>query len=217
MAPLSSRSCSQTHPASLCGEWKYEYKLPYSPYGNQSLQETYLLLSCGVAYKSMIDKYDEGKDYFSERRTSGWGRWFVRPNGKLIILCDTVTSTSVGGTVCGTVGPCKDVEHYAGRQEKVRVSCEDFVTKHLRQKAFDDIDEEKLRAQMRQALQNLPANSLISETEEDESEEEEEHQKAQQDCRSTEAQNANSPCVSQQKGALSSLRRMFARSKRQRL
>merc|ERR1719387_1530072 len=174
MAPLSSISRSQTQPESLCGEWRYEYKLPYSPYCNQSLQETYLLLSCGVAYKSMIDKYDEGKDYFSERRTTGWGRWFVRPNGKLTILCNTVTSTSVGGTVCGPDGPCKDTERDAGRQEKLRASCETFLAKHTRQKAFDEIDEQKLRAQMQQALQNLPANLTISLTEEDEEDEEDE-------------------------------------------
>lgn len=219
------------HPKGLCGEWRYEYKLPYSPYGNQCLQERYLLLSCGVAYKSLTDKYDEGSDYFNERRTSGWGRWFVQANEELVIICDTVTSNSVGGAVCGNEGPVVREDEYNADTE-LRENCKTFVAKFSRQGPLDEMDEEKFRGQMRYALQNMPPKAMrphcpLAQTkeqgeEEDSENEEKERKKDFKFNLWPEAQLANpqpsaSSKVFQKQGTLSSLRRIFSRNKRQRL
>jgi hypothetical protein len=158
----------------------------------------------------MVDKYDEGSDYFTETTTSGWGRWFVKPNGELTIMCKTVTKSSVGGTVCGKESPCKDGEYCA--DFKLHESCETFLAKYRRQKSLDEIDEEKLRAQMQHAFENLPP-SQTQEEEEEEQEAEEYYVLSPEPF----VQTGASSQVSQKQGALSSLRRMFSRSKRQRL
>jgi len=201
----------QAHPKDLCGTWTYEYKSPYCPYGNQHIQETYTLLSCGFAYHSLIDKYDEGKDYFSEHRTSGWGRWFVKTNQELIIHCNTVTASSVGGAVCGDEEPLwKDSEYSSSSQ--LRESLATFISKYTRQRSLDDIEEDNFRTQMNDTLENLPPKAepeleeqftspslLLQETSQ---------------CRSRCANKSSSRTV-QKPGALSGLRQMLCRSKRQ--
>jgi len=219
---LRNSACLQTHPKGLCGEWKYEYKLPYSPYGNQSIVERYLLLSCGVAYKSAIDKYDEGTDYFSKRRTTGWGRWFVEDNGAIVITCATRTSTLVGGAVCGKER-CRDTfdEYYS--DSELRESEKHFVQKFTRLKSLDNIDEEKLRAQMLHFLQNLPSKSAKASTEEEEQDDDEEKEmkmiKMADDYKKADVRRQpRSPSQPSQKhGTLNSLRKMFSRNKRQRV
>lgn len=207
---------SQTHPEALCGEWKYEYRLPYSPYGNQCLEERYSLLSCGIAYKAVIDKYDEGDDYFSERKTSGWGRWFVEANGELSITCTTRTSAVVGGTVCGK-GHYRDHmrdEYYS--DSELRESESHFVKKFTRQKSLDDMDEEKLCAQMLHFLRNLPPKTEQAPTE-DEEEQEEMNEMPYKNAHAVSRQSQASSQPSQKLGTLSSLRRIFSRNKRLRV
>lgn len=170
MAPLSCSdrvlseitNCpqAQRQPKSLCGAWTYEYKSPYCPYGNQHIKRTYTLLSCGIAHLSTIDKYDEGSDYFCETTTSGWGRWSVKSNGELVITCRTVTNSLVGGSVCGSKEPSrKDAKH--STDTEFCESCADFTNQYTRQKLFDDMEEDKLRAQMRHALENMPSKAKV--------------------------------------------------------
>jgi hypothetical protein len=210
LSDITNSSCPQTHPKGLCGKWTYEYKSPYCPYGNQHVQETYVLLSCGIAYESTIDKYDEGSDYFSERKTSGWGRWFFNSSSELIIACSTMTTSSVGGSVCGDEKPSWSDDEYSS-ESMLRESWAEFITKYKRQGSLDDIEEDKLRAQMHHAIENLPPKAEPQAVEDSE-------------CYShlpsiarRHARCAPKSCSRsvQKAGTLSSLRQMFARSKRQ--
>lgn len=205
---LDITNCPQLppRPKSLCGTWMYEYKSPYCPYGNQHLQSTYMLLSCGSAYQSQVEKYDEGSDYFSEERTSGWGEWCVKRNGELIITCRTVTTVSVGGSVCGDECQWRD-NHYSA-ENKLHESLENFLTKYTRHGSFDEIEEEKLRAQMRIELKSLPPQGMQNKIEQD----------SLSPSLTAPAQLRRGPRSSsptcQQQSALSGLHRMFSGSKR---
>jgi len=210
-------STPQAHPKDLCGTWKYEYKSPYSPYGNQHIQEVYTLLSCGGAHYAMIDKYDEGKDYFSETRTSGWGRWFVETNGEVTIYYSTVTASSVGGSVCGNEEPSWTASEHSSSSQ-LRESRATFVEKYKKQRSLDDSEEANFRTQMRNFLENLPPQP---ETELQGDLETSEFltlfrgiNKRSSPCRARCASKASSPPV-QKLSALSGLRLKFFRSKRQ--
>lgn len=206
LSDITICSQPQTHPEGLCGTWTYEYASPYCPYSNQQMQSTYMLLSCGVAYHSTIDKYDEGSDYFNERRTSGWGQWFAKANGELIITCRTVTTSCVGGSVCGDEGQWKD-SLYSSDIE-LRNSSEDFMTKYTRHRSLDELEEEKLRAQMHAALKSLPPKFPHCETPEVSI------SVPRRAPRQTRRGSRSSSQTCRKQSALSGLRCMFSRSKR---
>jgi len=212
LSDITNRSRPQTHPKGLCGTWTYEYKSPYCPYGNQHIQATYTLLSCGAAHQSTIDRYDEGSDYFIERKTSGWGRWRVKTNGELLIICSTMHTTSIGGSVCGDKPPPQK-EHGSSSETQLRESLESFVDKYTSSGSLDDIEEEKLRTQMRFALASMPAKADRARTLEESNSSLPPYATApcQDIC---ESRSSVKSCPKQ--GALSGLRRMFSRSSRAR-
>jgi hypothetical protein len=203
LSDITNRSQTQTRPEGLCGTWTKEYKSPHCDYSKQHVQETYKLLSCGVAYQSKFDRYDEGSDYFSESKTAGWGRWHVRTDGALIIVCSAVTSTSFGGSVCGNRTPLNR-EHFSS-DSQLRESIGNFAVKYTRQGSLNEEEEEKLRAQMRHALKKLPpkAKSLV----EVDSEVEEDCERITQLPLRTPCQARCAPKESSRTGALNGLRR----------
>jgi len=213
LSDISNCACPQINPTDLCGVWTYEYKSAYSPHGNQYMQEVYMLLSTGLAYRSTIDKYDEGNHYFSERKTSGWGSWFVDAEEKVIITCSTVMNSQLGGSVCGDEKPSWTENKAISSQSKFRRSWVDFIHKYTRQGSLDDIEEEKLCTQMRLALESLPPTAKPP---------------AEEDCARETLLPVTPPCQDccdsnasrrpvQKAGALCGLRRMFSRSRRQRM
>jgi len=210
----------------LCGEWTYEYKTPYCPYSNQYTQETYLLLSCGLAYQSTIDQYDEGNHYFVDRKTSGWGSWFVNLNGDLVITCSSIMTSQLGGSMCGDDQPSwtdnKDMFFKSSSTREFRKRWADFIVKYTKARSLDDVEEEKLRAQALQQMEFLPIKFDEPQAEEDSSTRASDFstsldpEKPSYQDHFAYQKNTESSRPAQKMGALCGLRRLFSGSKRRR-
>lgn len=158
--PSDIINCSrpEAHPKDLWGKWRYEYKCRYEykmqhcPSGNQHIQETIMLLSCGGAFRSSVEKYDEGSDKFSEWKTSGWGTWNVNAEGEIVITCSTVTTSSGSRDVRQDDEQSGRVSEYSS-ESQLHESYADFLSRYKWQRSLFEMEEYRLRIQIRQTLE----------------------------------------------------------------